>query len=85
MRKVILSLVFVFATGVSFINANSSNDEFLPVTNEVIVVVEDFGCARDCVDRTLELFGDSPGDLPQQEIVMALYLEQYGKCLKFYC
>ncbi|WP_405563617.1 hypothetical protein [Polaribacter sp. Asnod6-C07] len=75
--------MFVLAIGVSFINANSSNDEFLPITNEVIDVVEDFGCARDCVDRTLDLFEDSTVDLPQQETVMALYLMQYEKCFKF--
>jgi hypothetical protein len=85
MKKVILSLVFVLATGMSFVNATATNDEILPTTKEAIEVVEEFGCARDCVDSTLALFGDSPNNHPQQDILMALYLEQYEKCYNYYC
>ena len=47
MKKVILSLVFVLATGISFMNANS-NSEISNVTNDVIEVTEDFGCRGEC-------------------------------------
>mgnify|MGYP003631535825 FL=1 len=48
MKKVILSL----ATGMSFMNATSTNDEILPTTKEAIEVVEEFGCASDCTRST---------------------------------
>jgi hypothetical protein len=48
MKKILLSLVFVIATGVSFINATSTNDEISPTTKEAIEEVEEFGCASDC-------------------------------------
>jgi hypothetical protein len=44
MKKLILALVFVFATG-TMVNANSSS-----TLNDSVVEVEEVGCARDCVD-----------------------------------
>ena len=43
MKKIILGLVFVFATG-TMINANSFS------TTKKAIEVEEVGCARDCVD-----------------------------------
>ncbi|UAM97893.1 hypothetical protein K8354_16635 [Polaribacter litorisediminis] len=47
MKKVILSLVFVLATG-TMMNANTSNEEIATPTTETIEVVEDFGCRGEC-------------------------------------
>ena len=46
MKKVILSLVFILAIGISFINANQSN--------ETTEMVEEYGCASDCVSISKE-------------------------------
>ena len=50
MKKIILSLVFVLATGTSFMNASSANDEYIVSKSGTIEILEEFGCARDCVD-----------------------------------
>jgi hypothetical protein len=57
MRKLILSLVFVLATG-TVMNANSTNEEVLPSSKEAIEIVEgdclqeawDFGTVDDMED-----------------------------------
>ena len=41
MRKLILSLVFVLATGTSFLNATSSNDEIAKSIKETNEIVDD--------------------------------------------
>lgn len=48
MKKLILSLVFVLATG-TMMNAICSNDEYIETKTEDIDTVELFGCASDCV------------------------------------
>jgi len=47
MKKLILAMVFVFASG-TMMNANSSNEEIIAPIIETINIVEDFGCASDC-------------------------------------
>jgi hypothetical protein len=49
MRKLFLSLVFVLACGVTFMNANAVEKEATLVNNENVQYEEDFGCASDCV------------------------------------
>ncbi|SHM91209.1 hypothetical protein [Polaribacter sp. KT 15] len=84
MKKVILSLVFVLATGTTLMNASSSNDEFLPNTTETIEMVEEFGCARDCVDAALgATFEDAVdnAELPS----MDFYHNAYENCYYSNC
>lgn len=86
MRKLILSLVFVLATGSTLMNATVSNGETSPTTKEVIVVDEDFGCAGDCVrwalGTTLAIAEDI-GENPNEDMMyMAIYMRYYSGCLK---
>ncbi len=79
MKKVILSLVFVLATGTSFINASSSNVEYIDSKSETKEILEEFGCARDCVDAAMEkVFLEATADL--QEPTISDYLEEYEFC-----
>lgn len=80
MKKVILGMVFVFATG-TMMNATSSNEEIKTSKIEVIEVVEDFGCASDCVRsaratilEASETLGEDPNDH------MDDYMLEYGYC-----
>tara|TARA_R110001592_G_scaffold341058_1_gene629738 strand:- start:788 stop:1051 length:264 start_codon:yes stop_codon:yes gene_type:complete len=87
MRKLILSLVFVLATGMSFINATATNDEVLPTTKEAIEVVEEFGCASDCVDSAVHFvtwLADGQ-DLNSNEIFMWSYKIAYAECYNTKC
>lgn len=84
MKKVILSLVFVLATGVSFINAKSADNEFIPAAEKAMEIVEEFGCARDCVDSSFELTieeAEAEGGL----VYMEDYLANYELCLAANC
>ncbi|MEO9501714.1 MAG: hypothetical protein ABJH82_10480 [Polaribacter sp.] len=49
MKKLILTMAVVFATG-TMMNATSSDEEITTPIKENIEIVEDFGCARNCVD-----------------------------------
>ncbi len=87
MKKIVLGLIFVFVTGSSFLNALSSKDELLPITNNAIEVVENFGCSRDCVDHTLGFvtwFADGV-DLNSNSGFMDLYINEYKTCLRVRC
>ena len=48
MKKIILAIIFVFATGI-MLNAKSSNDKLLTLNTESTEIIEEFGCASDCV------------------------------------
>ena len=48
MKKIVLIVAFVFATG-SIINATSSNKEYIKITSEYIEISELPSCAGDCV------------------------------------
>jgi hypothetical protein len=62
MKKIILSLVFVLATGTNFINANSSNIEVTKITEKAIYVEEDnFSCLTDSYNFANGLEELSPG------------------------
>ena len=64
-------------------NANS-NDEVLLTTKEAIVVVEDFGCASNCVNSAMnETFEEAAADL--EEPSMSDYLEAYEFCCYSNC
>jgi hypothetical protein len=54
MKKLILSLVFLLAIGITFINVSYSNDESSSSKNGAIEVIEDLGCASDCVNAAKE-------------------------------
>lgn len=79
MKKVILAMVFIFATGTTMINATSSNKERTTPTKETIEVVEDFGCASDCVrsafDQTIEE-ADASGEM----VFISDYMANYEDC-----
>ena len=87
MKKLILAIVFVFATG-TMMNANSSNYETIKPLIISIEVEEDFGCASDCVRwARAEVFeaagdnGDHPNDHPvYMEAYMFLYTGCYNNC-----
>lgn len=86
MKKVILSLVFVLATGMSFINAASTNDEILPTTKEAIEVVEEFGCASDCVQwsksNVLQIADNNNESPNDYQFYMDIYMRYYTGCLR---
>jgi len=88
MKKLILSLVFLLAVGVSFINA-SSNDEVLPNSKEAIEVVEEFGCASDCVswakERVFEIAYDANQHPNDEPLYMEIYMRDYSLCYKVKC
>ncbi|MEE9406496.1 MAG: hypothetical protein V3V28_00335 [Polaribacter sp.] len=76
-------MVFVFATG-TVMNANSSNEEIITPTTETSEIVEDFGCARDCVDSAMdETFEDAVNNssLP----LIADYMDNYESCYAANC
>ena len=75
MKKLILAVAFVFATG-SMMNANSSNEEVISTTVEV---VEDFGCASDCVQSAKERaeFLAFILDADVVDVYMVLYTDCY--------
>ncbi|PQJ76698.1 hypothetical protein [Polaribacter glomeratus] len=86
MKKVFLILVFVLATGTSFMNASSANDEFLPITKPVIEIEEDFGCASRCVGWARGLVVDfaerNEDDPNDNQFYMDIYMRYYTGCLR---
>jgi hypothetical protein len=83
MKKIILSLVFVLATGMSFINATATNDEILPTTKEAIEVVEEFGCASGCNSLAREgalVLSSNHEDRGEGSELMDRYSELYFHC-----
>jgi hypothetical protein len=87
MKKVILSLVFVFATG-TMMNANSSVEEITTPEIETIEIVEDFGCRGDCNSDArywaLELSEDQDDRGAGGEL-MTKYNEYYSSCVGARC
>lgn len=80
MKKHILSLVFVLATGVTFLNANQSDE-----TKEI---VEEFGCASDCVQAAKEgalLFSEDHEDRGEGSELMENYMMFYTSCYNANC
>lgn len=47
MKKIILAMVFVFATG-TMMNANTSNEKEIKSVKNAVETEEYFGCASDC-------------------------------------
>ena len=83
MKKIVLIVAFVFATG-SIINATSSNKEYIKITSEIEEIYEDFGCARDCVDAAEEATYEhavDTEDLPD----MDYYMDAYENCYYSNC
>lgn len=87
MKKLLLALVLVFATGM-FVNANSSSDEVIlaEVENTVAHADEFFGCASDCVKASkkkikdaAEVLGEDPNDHVDD------FLEEYHDCYYSNC
>ena len=75
MKKIILAMVFVFATG-TMMNANTSI--------EIVNTVEEIGVASDCVKWARDLVfdaaaenGDHPNDDP---VYMQAYMALYTNC-----
>jgi hypothetical protein len=84
MKKLILAVAFVFATG-TMMNANSSNDEVLSINSETIEIVEEFGCASACAgwakSLTLAIAQDIGEDPNSDDMYMAIYKRYYTGCL----
>lgn len=85
MKKVILSLVFVLATGTSFMNASSSNVEFSPTTKEANENVEEFGCASKCVSTSKSQALVMTDDLSDDEKLVDNFMILYITCLDGMC
>jgi hypothetical protein len=87
MEKVILSLMFVFATGTSFMNANS-NSEISNVTNDFIEVAEDFGCRSECNSDARAgaiAMSEDQEDRSSEGELMRIYSEMYFRCITTRC
>ena len=84
MKKVILSLVFVLATGVSFMNASSKDAKNI----KSIEIVDDFGCRGECnADArywALELSSDHEDRGAGGEL-MTRWKEYYSNCVSARC
>lgn len=80
MRKLILSLIFILAIGISFINANQSN--------ETTEMVEEYGCASDCVSASKEgalwEVGED-GDRSAGGALVQAFQRYYGACMATQC
>ena len=74
-------MFFVFATG-TMMNANSTNEIIITPTTETVEIVEDFGCAGDCVRtsklQTLEFTEDWDNDQQLVDNYMILYTICYN-------
>ncbi|PQJ76695.1 hypothetical protein [Polaribacter glomeratus] len=84
MKKVILSLVFVLATGMSFMNATATNDEILPTTKVAIEVVEEFGCYSECNSDARAgalAFSEDVEDRSVNGELYGLWRDFYGACI----
>ena len=84
MRKLILSLVFVLATG-TVMNANSTNEELLPTSKEAIEIVEDFGCAGGCVRTSKRQALEFTEDWSDDEALVDNYMILYTICIEENC
>ena len=77
MKKVILSLVFVFATG-TMMNANSTNEIIITPTTETVEIIKDFGCASACVgDSKAAALAFAQDDESLVETYMGFYTSCY--------
>jgi hypothetical protein len=86
MKKVILSLVFVLATGTSFMNAISSSNEYIESKSGTIEILEEFGCASDCVKESRKKIQDASdvlGEDPNDHIDD--YMDEYINCYSTNC
>ena len=85
MKKLILAMVFVFATGI-MMNANTSNEEITTPTikEEVIEIVEDFGCASDCVRSSKAIVFEEAAE-EGRGASMDDYMLEYGYCYYSNC
>jgi hypothetical protein len=88
MKKVFLSLAFVLAIGSSAVNASSS-DEIIPTTStENIQIVEEFGCASDCVQTAKQgalLLSSDTEDTSTEGELMEHYRSLYYFCYQHNC
>jgi L-aminopeptidase/D-esterase-like protein len=86
MKKVILSLFFVLATGSTLMNATDSNDGFIKNKTENSVIEVVFGCSRDCVDwalsEVLPVAENNNEDPNSQPMYMEMYMRYYEGCLR---
>lgn len=87
MKKLILAMVFVFATG-TMINANSSNEILITPTIKTVEIVEDFGCASDCNSAAREgalLLSEDHSDRGAGSELMGNYRMLYQSCYDANC
>lgn len=65
-------------------NANSNTDEFLPPLEIAIEIIEEFGCASDCVARALSVV--EPGmEHVDEETLMYIFNNERLLCLEHVC
>ncbi len=86
MKKVILSLVFVFVTGSTIVNATSSGSDYIETKTQVIETYEEFSCATDCVKESKkkiqeasDVLGEDPNDHLDD------YMDEYTNCYNTNC
>lgn len=85
MKKVLLSLAFVLAIGSSAVNASSSDEIISTTSTENTEIVEDFGCASDCVSfaksetfKVANAFNEHPND--DLGYYLGFYNDLYADC-----
>jgi hypothetical protein len=87
MRKLILSLVFIFATGV-MINANTSDKKRTELKKESAENFEEFGCYSDCNtiarQSAIALSSDHTDRSTGGEL-FHIWNAVYGSCLATQC
>lgn len=88
MKKVFLSLAFVLAISSSAVNASSSDEIVSTRSTENIEIVEDFGCASDCVSTAKEgalAFAEDQTDRSPTGELMGYYKMFYASCYAANC
>jgi hypothetical protein len=89
MKKVLLRLAFVLATSSSAVNASSSDEIVSTTSAENIEIVEEFGCASDCVTHAVGFVtwaadgDDLNGEL--HDLYMWMYHRTYENCYYANC
>lgn len=65
-------------------NANSYNDEIITSTNQTVEIVEEFGCAKDCVNDALAVVAPGRGNV-KDDTLMTIYHYAYENCYNSNC
>ena len=72
----------MLATGTSFMNATSNNEEVLPISKEAIEIVEDFCCEGGCVRISKRQALEFTEDWSDDETLLDNYMIPYTICIQ---